>query len=536
MTEPETDDANQVIFIGLDGVGFTEIDDWLAEGALPNLARLIEDGASGTLQSTTPPWTPVAWPSMITGRNPGKHGVFDFFTRSGYEKSLIDRTDVRSPYLWEVLAAQGKTPLVINFPVTHPVSHLERGAIVPGYLASEDAEFFPEHIRADYEEEHGPYRIYPDYGDEGGPAEYRSVAKHRREMARFLDDRYNWDLLAVQFQVTDTVFHDFDDDDRRRAVYEAVDEFVGDIVGLGDDPTVIVASDHGMGDYDGVFYINSWLANNGYCETTTGDVTYFRDTKSELKNTEVDSSTTSLERTLSAAGRVGLTQRRIHSVVETLGLSALVSRLVPDGVGQAAQAERVDWARSMAFQALFNSWGIHLNVANREPSGTVPTDEYEDVRTSLIQRLQSVKRPDGERLFRTVRRREDVYWGDHLDEAPDIVFEPQDCRYDVSGTILDTFRAWKHKNHKPDGIVAVNGSSVTAATVTDAAIYDVAPTIAALLDIPLDEQGDGSALVAGEVTDTTDWDDVAHTPRSDTTKPTDDEAVEDRLRQLGYMD
>ena len=48
------------------------------EGALPNLARLRSQGASGTLDSVFPPLSPVAWTGVMTGKNSGKHGVFEF--------------------------------------------------------------------------------------------------------------------------------------------------------------------------------------------------------------------------------------------------------------------------------------------------------------------------------------------------------------------------------------------------------------------------------------------------------------------------
>ena len=50
----------------------------MEQGLLPNLARLFKTGASSRLQSTIPPITPCAWSSFMTGKNPGKHGIFDF--------------------------------------------------------------------------------------------------------------------------------------------------------------------------------------------------------------------------------------------------------------------------------------------------------------------------------------------------------------------------------------------------------------------------------------------------------------------------
>ena len=129
-------DTEQVLLIGLDGLGEDEIGEWLSDKTLPTLTSLKENGSSSRLVSTHPPWTPCAWPSMLTGRNPGKHGVFDFFTSNGYEKQLIDRSSVDSPYLNEVADAENLVSISINYPVTHPASQLKNGAIVPGYSSN----------------------------------------------------------------------------------------------------------------------------------------------------------------------------------------------------------------------------------------------------------------------------------------------------------------------------------------------------------------------------------------------------------------
>src|SRR5256714_15259934 len=68
----------KVIIIGLDAATWTLIRPWMAEGGMPNLAKLMKAGVSGTLQSVLPPITPPAWTSFMTGKNPGKHGVFHF--------------------------------------------------------------------------------------------------------------------------------------------------------------------------------------------------------------------------------------------------------------------------------------------------------------------------------------------------------------------------------------------------------------------------------------------------------------------------
>src|SRR2546423_10891839 len=70
--------APKAVIIGLDAATWALIRPWMAEGGMPNLARLMNAGVSGKLESILPPITPPAWTSFMTGKNPGKHGIFNF--------------------------------------------------------------------------------------------------------------------------------------------------------------------------------------------------------------------------------------------------------------------------------------------------------------------------------------------------------------------------------------------------------------------------------------------------------------------------
>ncbi|MGH9759761.1 MAG: alkaline phosphatase family protein, partial [Blastocatellia bacterium] len=80
----------KVMFIGLDGATFDLLDPFINKGLMPNLKKLIQDGAKGLLETSIPPITPTAWVSWMTGKNPGKHGVFEFLLRRKGAGSLPD--------------------------------------------------------------------------------------------------------------------------------------------------------------------------------------------------------------------------------------------------------------------------------------------------------------------------------------------------------------------------------------------------------------------------------------------------------------
>ena len=90
-------EANKVLIIGIDGGTFDIIKPLVNAGKLPAMGRMIREGCHGILRSTIPPVTAPAWASFLTGKNPGKHGAYDFTYRKAgsYEQKVIDRTRIK---------------------------------------------------------------------------------------------------------------------------------------------------------------------------------------------------------------------------------------------------------------------------------------------------------------------------------------------------------------------------------------------------------------------------------------------------------
>jgi predicted AlkP superfamily phosphohydrolase/phosphomutase len=74
--------VKKVIFLGLDGLDPKLTERYMAEGKLPNLSRLKEQGSYSRLRTTFPALSPVAWSTFATGVNPAKHNIFDFLNRN----------------------------------------------------------------------------------------------------------------------------------------------------------------------------------------------------------------------------------------------------------------------------------------------------------------------------------------------------------------------------------------------------------------------------------------------------------------------
>jgi len=138
--------VEKVIVLGLDGLDYRLTEKWMAEGRLPNFARLRDQGCFKPLISTVPPISPVAWSTFQTGTNPGKHNIFDFLTRDRRTYAVkLSSTSISEPSrslavgkyriplrsadirllrrglpFWKILGDQGIFSSVIRVPITFP--------------------------------------------------------------------------------------------------------------------------------------------------------------------------------------------------------------------------------------------------------------------------------------------------------------------------------------------------------------------------------------------------------------------------------
>ncbi|MCL9814020.1 alkaline phosphatase family protein [Natranaeroarchaeum aerophilus] len=534
----------QTLLVGIDAACKRVLDPLFEAGATPTLESLFESGVSGTLESQIPPWTPSAWPGVYTGVNPGQHGAFSFLTFEGYDWDVINRTDVDELAIWELLDRQGFSSVVVNVPVTGPADEID-GAIVPGYTAPEDPRCHPQGLLDDIREEIGEYRIYGEIPARKTPSEakieeYCSLTRSRGEAFRYLADRFDPDFGFLQFQQTDTVFHEYPDHwNVVERIYETVDEQVRATIDEHDPDTVIVVSDHGIGEYEGYeFRVNEFLADEGFVERTAGESgmpSWSSIAESELlegKSGKSDERSI-LERSLSAAASVGLTSQRIAAALDRVGLKETVAKRVPGDIARAA-AEQVDFESSTAYMRSRIELGVRINLVGREPSGIVEPGEYETVRTRLIDALEGAKTPNGDPVFESVVRRESLYHGKHVENAPDIVTIPAEFDHFLTASLRgDQFgppqEPW---NHKIDGSFAVSGTAIEAPGTATAHLFDIAPTVLATLDVPASDRMDGSAMPCVEPAGRKAYPEY----HRDGKTRTDDAKVEQQLADLGYIE
>ncbi len=490
----------KVVILGVDGADFAYYKRWIDKGLTPNFARLAEKGRMGILESTYPPVTAPAWISMMTGEEPGSHGVVGFAApaEGEYTRKIVNSGSIRSPLLWEVAGDQGADCLVVNVPLTYPLRPM-RGITVSGMLTPEGADFtYPPEYLPELRLLQPDYQLdlaWQDYQFRGHDLvrDQKEMTRARAELCVKMMKSKPWDFFMVVFTGTDRLQHclhehvmRIDDDEAVRnddltaAVrdyFVGLDAHIGDIMETaGEDAHFLVISDHGFGPLEKSIYFNRWLADEGLLT---------------LRGAAPGNNLKSWKKVMNA---VGIKRSTLSGIGRKVGLSKVVDQQVQKlnpFVGG------IDWDETKVFYYPIN--GFYVNLKGRDMFGTVePGDEFEAVRDDLIARLEAMKDPrNGERLIPIVKRREELFHGKNLHQLPDVFIEFLDQPYDAFMQDYDdpeVFRReeWGDGTHRRNGLWIGSGPGFAGGDeVSGLEIFDVAPNVLHLMGFPIPEHMDG---------------------------------------------
>jgi predicted AlkP superfamily phosphohydrolase/phosphomutase len=460
------------LLIGLDGATFTVLDPYIESGVMPFLGELIERGTRGVLRSIMPPLTPPAWTSLVTGKHPGQHGVFDFFQKDepgSIYFSFASSQNVGSATIWSLASDEDRRIIALNFPLMFPAPPVN-GAIVPGGMMpwrqlrlgchppglfqrlQALPEFEPREL-LDMEMEVKaidgcPESEYADWVE-------LHIRRERRWTAvlRHLMQEEPADLIGILFDGVDKLQHlcwrfidpacrpaeptDWEQDmiDLCERYFRSLDELLAEIVELaGPEATVVIASDHGFGPTQDVFHVNSWLEQMGYLFWA-------------------DSETPANGRADTDVGFAEMT-RHVHAL---------------------------DWSRTLAFAATPSSQGIQIVERIPGTNAPMPEETRAKIAGEIAAALEELRRPvDGKRLVEEVWTRERAFAGPFEALGPDLSMVLAD-----GGTLSilpsDTLVARREQprgHHRWEGTFIAAGPGIRAgAEVPELSIVDVAPLL-----------------------------------------------------------
>ena len=538
----------KLLILGIDGATFDLVLPWVKGGYLPNLARLMEKGVHSTLDSTLPPVTSPAWPTFMTGCNPGKHGVFDFIQPSGADFSLVNATKIKQPTLWQRLSQAGYRVGVLNVPVTYPPQSIN-GFMVSGILSPKGGQIcFPTNLIERYSAELGEYRVAPNIQYKTGTESeyiadiYNLIHSHGRWALQLMSNE-PWDVLMVHFIALDIMMHAlWRFMDHNHARYEAgpfehairdgymlVDDYIGRMLAIiPDDASVIVMSDHGFGPLSNIVNLNVYLMKKGLLKLKQDPIT----------------------RVKAAAFRRGLTPAGAYSLIEKAGLQNLATRVSKDTRNQVVSKflsfDSVDWSQTVAY-SMGHVGQIYLNLAGREPQGIVQPHEYEQRRQEVVDALMELCDQTGRTLISQVIVREETYHGPYAAYGPDIHLVIDDYNmiafplFATTGKVITNQIRGDSGCHRREGIFIACGPSINENLhLSNANILDLAPTILQLLGNPVPRLMDGQVLQSifrepADIAYVDEEEAVTGKVSSQALSEEETRQVEERLRSLGYL-
>jgi predicted AlkP superfamily phosphohydrolase/phosphomutase len=482
------------MFLGLDGGTMAVFGPLFDRGWLPNLASLWRRSATGTLRSSTPMVTPVAWTNFSTGCTPEEHGIHEF-----YHVDAADRTirpnhagRVRVPSLWQILGASGREVVSLNLPMTYPPPAVPgivvAGSDAPGLeWAFAQCPEFGREIMAEL----------PDYTHkivwksrprrledlQANAARNVAIFRAQAEAAERADARADWAAMMVHFHNLDSLQHrlwpylDVDETGERakgwnvevEACLRALDEAAGRLMELASrrDAAIIAVSDHGFGPCRALVNVNGLLQQAGL-QRRLAYGTRFRYRYNRLRD-------------------------RLHrwrTRKEPGGASRRLPRSIDGEVG-------CDWKRTLAFAPFGQLSGcIFLNPALTSGAGAA-----ERIRREVIDVCRDARDPEtGLPLFADAFDVAERYGLDPAAEGLPEVLAPSADGFQAQAkwSPFDTSLMRPDPNlpgtHWLDGVVAIDAPDIRPGDHLSADLHDLAPTALAMLGLDVPEGMQGRVL------------------------------------------
>jgi len=516
----------------------------MEQGIMPFLKDFVASGARAELRSVVPPLTPPAWTSLVTGRSPGNHGVFDFFRPVSPDSPYMQVTtshDVHAETIWSIASRYDLRVTSLNFPLMFPPPHIN-GYVVPGgWMPWRQLRLgcYPSDLYDRLKSSPGfnARELAMDPSLEAKAIEgcdkdeyedwinlHIRREQHWAEILRYLVKHEQCELTAVLFDGVDKLQHlcwRFLDpaflntlqSPQERHIRELclqyfrqLDELLAEVVSISDrDANIVIASDHGFGATEAVFYVNSWLQQHGYL--AWADDQAFQEQQPE---------------------ELGFRMAARYSYL-------------------------IDREHTTAYASSPSSNGIHIVTPDGQCSPEVPGEDYYHLRDRLMDSLRSFTDPEkGERVVSRIWTKEEAFAGPYQAFAPDLTLALRDggqISILPSGVPLKR-RIEPKGTHRPQGVFIAGGRGVRPGLVLpQLSILDVAPVLLHCLGLPIPadleghlptEMFDESLLRKHSVRDHHPVEPSERaqedTPEDAVLSPEDEAAVLERLRTLGYIE
>jgi predicted AlkP superfamily phosphohydrolase/phosphomutase len=419
---------------------------------IPNIAAMVDEGASGTLASTDPPITIPAWMSMMTGKDAGQLGIYGFRHRKNksYDEIWISSAEsIRARKVWDLVGGAGGKSCIVAVPPTYPPPKIS-GWLISCFITPDTNRRYtsPPELAGEVEDLVGEYVPDVKFRVEDRNALLKQVydmTERRFQVIEYLLQEKPWNFFAFVEIGLDRIHHSFwKFFDKTHHLYTPGNEFenvIGDYYSYLDrwvgrlresiprgTPTLIV-SDHGAKPMKGAFCINQWLASKGYLALEDpGEVISLNDAK-------------------------------------------------------------IDWERTRAW-----GWGgyyarVFLNVAGREEKGIIPPGRYERERRQIAREISEIRGPGGE-SWQTIVIFPDKHFEPLNGDPPDLMVYFDDLYWRSAGTVGHRDMYLPENDTGPDDAVhAKEGIYISSGFGScgwePRNILDIAPTCLKAMGLPI---------------------------------------------------
>ena len=487
--------VRRVLILGLDGATWDVLDPMIAAGRMPALKKFIEAGSAGVLHSTTPPITPAAWTTFMTGKGPGRHGIVDFekYHVHTHELTFNSTFEIREQTLWELLSDKGLRVGSINVPMTYPPTPVN-GFMISGFeTPSTDVDFtYPPELKQEIMREIPNYNYRTNWRRKalGGVDVLRLNLDYicdsfdqGSQLTKYCGDKFGWDVMMIVYKLVDNLQHKawkyldprFNHKYPREAelaarCFSRLDDALATLFEYAErnEALVVIMSDHGHGSLDGKAQPNLLLHQWGYLAL-----------RSPWQQ---------------ASQRTGYWMHRL-----TKGKANRFQQ----GSRGIERDLAVDWSRTQACVMHAGISGfLYINLKGRGPIGIVDPGDYEELRDELVERLRSAQTRDRDgneiAIFAEVHKTEQLYGCKREDypDLPDLLLSPRPGLAVVRKIRGRQPVRWCSESrlegtHRAEGIVAIGGPGVQSGKRIEGNIIDITPTaLAALgLRVPVDMEG-----------------------------------------------
>ena len=416
--------------IGIDAAPLWLIKKFSTEKGMEGFMKLIKNGNLVEMESTLPPMTGAAWPTIYTGLPPGKHGVPDFFAmQKDYVPELVYYDSSREPPFWAKLAEKGYSSLVIT-----PATDIT----LPDYPGVDMITGFPLKAKSNTPLLQSLMKKHSFYGEpdvekemksgsmsekEGGLHFLKSTAA-RAEIAKEAMQSKEYNLVYVCFTETDRLQHFVLNKSNMAEyllpIYQEIGKYTNYVMekATTEGGSVMIVSDHGAQPIKKKFLINNWMISEGFAFLKGG----------------VAPAGSGDNNSYAMGGlREKLIKTRMRKVYDSLphGAKSLVSRsvgmMLPSSKG--GKFTRIhlfdfDMEKTLAFAAISN-----INVStiwindSRFVNGHVGSKEKAALIKKIKGRMLRLKDPSGKQLILNIYDGRKYYGNTRKFIPPDILAE-----------------------------------------------------------------------------------------------------------------